>query len=258
MAPQTQQETTTSTPAQIRIELTAKNKPIYADVFNALSLLIWPSMLFVPLLLNDERGYGTHYSQVFPTEWYIMEDNYRPKPLGLSLGIFAVFVGQVFVLMYHFLRLQIFQFEMDHKNVTHMKPVQKSGAPRYDYLTGMLTHLAQPEGFGLLVLYLSGTWMYNLMPASYYSFEGGINYFQVALCLTCQDGVQYLMHRLEHVVSPELYRRSHKPHHRYGTAYRAHTHRECFCILVDATLSYTMLAFSRSPPALLCRWSTIR
>uniref|UniRef100_A0A7S2NR03 Fatty acid hydroxylase domain-containing protein n=1 Tax=Leptocylindrus danicus TaxID=163516 RepID=A0A7S2NR03_9STRA len=218
MAPRTSQETASSpspsTPPQVKTMPPTRNKSSgHVAVFNALSLLIWPSMLLVPLLLNAQ-GWNTHYSKVFPAEWYIVEDDYSPKPLGLSLGIFAVFVGQVFVLIYHFVRLQMFQFEMDNKSATHIPPVQKSGAPQYNYATGMLTHLAQPEGFGLLVLYLSGTWMYSLMPASYYSFEGGIDYFQLALCLACQDGVQYLMHRLEHVVSPELYRRSHKPHHR--------------------------------------------
>ena len=84
----------------------------------------------------------------------------------------------------------------------------------YDYFEGLLDHLSQPEGFVLLTLYLSGTWMCNLMPSTYYSFDGEIDYVKVALCLICQDGIQYAMHRLEHVASPEIYKRSHKPHHR--------------------------------------------
>eukprot|EP01035_Chromulina_nebulosa_P019974 gene19974-25943_t len=39
--------------------------------------------------------------------------------------------------------------------------------------------------------YLIGTWMFGLMPASYYSFSG------------------------EHRLDPRLYKASHKPHHRF-------------------------------------------
>jgi len=75
-----------------------------------------------------------------------VEDDYSPKPLGLSLGIFAVFVGQVFVLIYHFVRLQMFQFEMDNKSATHIPPVQKSGAPQYNYATGWHVDTFGPTG----------------------------------------------------------------------------------------------------------------
>jgi len=63
--------------------------------------------------------------------------------------------------------------------------------------------------------YLAGTWMAHLMPDSYYSFEGGVCWWQVAACLLLQDGTQYLMHRVEHSASAELYKASHKPHHRF-------------------------------------------
>merc|ERR1712146_600465 len=68
---------------------------------------------------------------------------------------------------------------------------------------GLKTHLAQPEGFIMLGSYLTGTWMFGLMPASYYSFDGGINWFQVLQQLLIQDLVQYLMHLVEHEVKTQ-------------------------------------------------------
>jgi sterol desaturase/sphingolipid hydroxylase (fatty acid hydroxylase superfamily) len=78
-----------------------------------------------------------------------------------------------------------------------------------------MTHLAQPEGFVMLGGYLIGTWMFGLMPSSYYSFSGGINWSHVIIQLLLQDGIQYLMHILEHKASPMLYKLSHKPHHQF-------------------------------------------
>jgi hypothetical protein len=52
----------------------------------------------------------------------------------------------------------------------------------------------------LLGLYLVGTWMLGMMPASYYRFEGGINWIQVFNQLLLQDGMQCVMHILEHEI----------------------------------------------------------
>ena len=58
----------------------------------------------------------------------------------------------------------------------------------------------------LLGGYLSGTWLYGLMPASYYSFAGGVSWPRVATCLLAQDAIQYL------VSTPSNPRRSRKNH----------------------------------------------
>ena len=178
------------------------------------------------------RGRGscrstTSYADLFPEAWYSPHDDPptagggggaagspppdpRPKPLGLILGITAVAVGQAFVLLFFGLyRTGILTGDRSPTSI------QRSGPRLYELREGLTTHLSQPEGFVLLVLYLSVTWMGGLMPPSYYSFEGTIQWSRLALCLVCQDGLQYAMHRLEHVVSPEFYRRSHKPHHRF-------------------------------------------
>lgn len=160
---------------------------------------------------------GDTYETLFKREWY-HPDHYPtdawPSPLGLSLGILAVIVGQLIVLAYHWLHVRLQAFGP-------IAPVQKSGPEPHDFFPSMLEHLSQPEGFVLLGGYLCGTWMFRLMPPSYYSFAGGVDWAAVATQLLLQDGLQMLMHLGEHKVDALLgtnmwfYRKSHKPHHRF-------------------------------------------
>ena len=166
--------------------------------------LVWPLMSTLPLVLTSTP---LHYSKIFPTEWYTYEKD-SPKPLGLILGITAVVVGHLFL-------VPLFYFYRNGSLGVTPLSVQSKGARQYDFMEGLKTHLTQPEGFVLLGGYLSFTWMYNLMPESYYSFEHNIQWSRVFLCLVIQDTLQYIMHRLEHVVSPEVYKKSHKPHHTF-------------------------------------------
>ena len=175
------------------------------------SAVVWPLMSTLPLLLTAE-DLPTHYSKVFPSKWYTFDPEIdSPKPLGLTLGIFAVFIGHVFLIPIFYL------YSHGYLSGSGKKPqsIQTAGARKYFFSEGLQTHLSQPEGFVLLSLYLSFTWMLNLMPESYYSFEGHIQWSRVFSCLTIQDGLQYAMHRLEHSISPEFYKKSHKPHHRF-------------------------------------------
>lgn len=165
-------------------------------------------MLTVPLVLNDKTF---HYSKVFPESWYVIDEAAGPKPLGLCLGLLAVAVGQLLCLFVFF----FFKYGFMSHDGKEPLSIQKKGARPYEYLEGVATHLSQPEGFVLLGGYLSGTWMFSLMPDSYYSFEGGIDFPKVFLCLVVQDGIQFVMHLLEHNVSPAFYKYSHKPHHRF-------------------------------------------
>lgn len=82
--------------------------------------------------------------------------------------------------------------------------IQKEAKPRYDFWEGLQTHLAQPEGFVLLGSYLSLTWMFNLMPASYYDMGGSVNWLHVASQLVIVDALQTIMHFLEHKLSPAV------------------------------------------------------
>mmetsp|Transcript_31572 Transcript_31572/g.79489 ORF Transcript_31572/g.79489 Transcript_31572/m.79489 type:complete len:266 (+) Transcript_31572:129-926(+) len=134
-----------------------------------------------------------------------------PDPVGLCCGILSVICGQILVIAYHYW----------HVHSSYAKRIQKSKGQepppdtRKTFWQDCLVHLAQPEGFVLLGCYLVGTWMFNLLPASYYSWEGGVNPLHVFLQLVSQDCIQTIMHMGEHKISPKLYQKSHKPHHRF-------------------------------------------
>ena len=177
----------------------------------ALSYLVWPGIVALPLVLT----YQDLYKTVFPPEWYdLVPRDFRysnkgvwPSPVGLLLGLGAVVVGQFFMLLYFCIRRG--------GHLGPLQPIQKAGARPYELWEGLFTHLSQPEGFVLLGGYLIGTWMFGLMPPSYYSFAGGINWTHVALQLLIQDLTQYTMHYLEHKLDTRIYIYSHKPHHRF-------------------------------------------
>lgn len=94
-------------------------------------------------------------------------------------------------------------------------PIQAAGAPQHVFTQALLEHLYQPSGFVMLGAYLSLYWMSNLMPASCYSFEGGIDWAKVGAQLLVQDVIQYSFHLAEHKISAEFYKISHKAHHRF-------------------------------------------
>jgi sterol desaturase/sphingolipid hydroxylase (fatty acid hydroxylase superfamily) len=136
-------------------------------------------------------------------------DKQWPSPVGLFTGIGAVIVGQIFTLIYYFLLTK-----GALGKPVRIQAAKKGEDPAWSWLR-ILEHLSQPEGFLLLGGYLCGTWMFRLMPSSYYSFEGGVRWDHVAAQLLLTDFFQYLMHLLEHKLSPEIYKFSHKPHHVY-------------------------------------------
>ncbi|EGD79660.1 hypothetical protein PTSG_10510 [Salpingoeca rosetta] len=133
-----------------------------------------------------------------PGEW--------PSPVGLSLGLLSVAVGQVFVLVWFYFRREVLKCS---------RFIQTEKKENYDFWEGVTTHLAQPEGFVLLGSYLSLTWMFNLMPASYYDMSGSVNWYHVLAQLAIVDALQTVMHYLEHKLSPAVYKASHKPHHKW-------------------------------------------
>lgn len=129
-----------------------------------------------------------------------------PSPVGLFAGLGAVAVGQVVVLLYHY-------YQRNHGRV---KYIQESAKPRDEpFLSGAIGHLARPEGFVMLGSYLSATWMFRIMPDTYYSFQGGVSLLHVFLQLIVNDTLQTVMHLAEHKVSRLIYGYSHKMHHRF-------------------------------------------
>jgi alternative squalene epoxidase len=197
-----------------------------------LGTLVWPLMMAVPLMLSSSQS-CLHYRLLFPESWYSVDEHVRnptsPKPLGLCLGILAVAVGQFFVFIFFYLhkfgylggmiRVRDEDVSISRSSLASAPStpisIQTKGPPVYDFFEGLQTHLSQPEGFIILTGYLALTWRLRLLPLSYYSFEGSIQWKELLLCLVVQDGLQYVSHRLEHVLSPAFYRLSHKPHHRF-------------------------------------------
>uniref|UniRef100_A0A7R9U564 Fatty acid hydroxylase domain-containing protein n=1 Tax=Pinguiococcus pyrenoidosus TaxID=172671 RepID=A0A7R9U564_9STRA len=177
------------------------------------SAIVWPAIVWFPLYMTYLGGHERHF---LPGWW---EDGagadffgwealrHAPSPLGLTLGLLAVLVGMVPVVLYHAMRRGGF--------LGSLRPIQKEGAPQYNFWEGLVTHLSQPSGFALLGGYLIGTWMFNLMPPSYYTYDQGINWWHVAAQLLVQDFIQFLGHYAEHRVSKAFYRISHKAHHNF-------------------------------------------
>ena len=176
------------------------------------AVLLWPTLVSLPLILTT----NDLYKDVFPSSWYdVSPTDYwngnigYPSPLGLTLGLITVVIGQISVLVY------FCQWKIGKLGTLPLRPVQRCGAPSYKLIEAMKEHLSQPEGFVLLGGYLVASWMLGLMPSTYYSMTGGINWLHVAMQLLCVDAIQCLVHNCEHNVSKRLYRMSHKPHHRF-------------------------------------------
>lgn len=174
------------------------------------SILLWVSIVSLPLILTHgdlyKRCFAEEYYDVSPHDYWNSEK--WPSAVGLTLGITAVAVGQVFTLLYFCL------WKQDYIQMPKVA-IQKAGVTSYNLKEGIISHLAQPEGLVMLGSYLTITWMFGLMPQSYYSFSGGIDWIHVALQLLIQDLTQYLMHLVEHRASAVFYQVSHKPHHRF-------------------------------------------
>ncbi len=154
------------------------------------------------------------------------KDSEQIQPvLGLCLGLTSVVVSQIFTLMYHWYRFAvnrlnhqgtaIGQDEKEFWSTIDPLPIQKGRSNAYEWKEGVITHVVQVEGFVLLGGYLAVAWIFGWMPNSYYKLGGSINWWHVGLQLLVQDGVQYLLHVFEHRASAEIYKYSHKPHHRF-------------------------------------------
>lgn len=129
-----------------------------------------------------------------------------PSPVGLTLGILAALCAQVAVIAYHYVRLRW----------CATRRVQTEPRP-YPFGDGIKSHLANPGGILMMVAYLCLYWMLDLMPCSYYHFDGGVRWWMVGAQTCCQDFLMFVLHYFEHKgpLGPDFYQRSHKPHHRF-------------------------------------------
>ena len=145
-----------------------------------LNILFLPCMICIPLMLQNSY---TPYNELD----------------GLYLGVGSVLMGQLVTLIYFL-------------NWNHRKKIQYT--PQYSKSHALVSHLLQPEGFFLLSIYLYVTWYYKLLPVSYYSYSGNINWTYVFSQLLCQDFIQYVNHRIEHKFN-DLYKVTHYRHHKH-------------------------------------------
>jgi len=138
---------------------------------------------------------------------YIYNKNW-PDPTGLLLGIGAVFVGHIITLSFHYWRISIKSIPLQIKERNTGQP------PIKNFFGELYAHFLRVESFVTLIMFLSVCWMFKLLPASYYSFVGGISWLHVLYQFLVVDFMTYLMHFLEHTFAT-VYKFSHKPHHRY-------------------------------------------
>ena len=74
------------------------------------------------------------------------------------MGITSVLISNAFVISYHTSR----------KNSSHPYRIQHK-EPEYNALQEIKNHLLNPESFAMLIPYLTITWVFELLPSSYYS-----------------------------------------------------------------------------------------
>ena len=142
----------------------------------------------------------------------------QPDPFGLFCGILTVLISHVMVVVYYYTRRV--------KNWTWFcrtgnETIQKNHAPKKSFSKELLAHLTRWESFFLLVVYLSVTWMFNMMPREYYNLDShtfpmglwrAVSYKKVLVQFVVVDCFMFVMHFAEHIIRP-LYRSAHKPHH---------------------------------------------
>mmetsp|Transcript_13976 Transcript_13976/g.25622 ORF Transcript_13976/g.25622 Transcript_13976/m.25622 type:complete len:313 (+) Transcript_13976:233-1171(+) len=155
----------------------------------------WVSTLAVPLVLTTTE-LGSQFLQNIDTS--------PTSNHGLYLGLGTVTFSQFVVILYHSLNL----------SQKSPKYIQQSTHEPYSFLSAVLKHLTNLEGFVLLTTYLSLYWTSQKMPTSYYTYSPSIPWPSVFLSLLTTDFLQYLLHRFEHVL-PSIYKKTHKPHHVY-------------------------------------------
>jgi len=130
-----------------------------------------------------------------------------PASFGLFCGLGSVAVAQVCLFFYHYVNREMLSLEgkrIQTRELTYSRA----------FVGDVLHHLSNPGAFILMLPYLCLTWMFRLMPDSYYNYDPSVNWLNVLLQLLCVDFFTFTFHVLEHSI-PEFYKVSHKPHHRF-------------------------------------------
>jgi len=122
------------------------------------------------------------------------------------MGLLAVLVGQIVVFFYYaFMRF-----------VIRPKSIQYRPPPDSTLVDDLWAHVSAPESFLIMIAYLSLTWMFSIMPASYYDLDASVNWLHVLIQFLVVDFWTFVDHLIEHNL-PALYKRSHKFHHVFKT-----------------------------------------
>lgn len=127
---------------------------------------------------------------------------------GLFYGLSGVAIAQVCTVMYQYHRRIVNKGNNEFLRV-QLKPIDYERSFKAD----VLAHLKRPELL-LLVPYLSLTWVFGLMPESYYNITDRAKIRDVVLQLLVVDFFTYCFHLAEHNV-PKWYILGHKAHHKY-------------------------------------------
>jgi len=170
-----------------------------------------------------------------------------PNPDGLLCGLAGAGIGQICCVAYQYLRRQVL-LKSSSKKLIQLRKLEYSRS----FVQDVLAHVQRVELF-LLVPYLSLTWMFSLMPESYYDIESPCNFFHVLVQLLVVDFFTYVFHVGEHTIS-RWYILTHKAHHKF-------TNPQLFNAF-DATLLDTifLILFPLYSTAQLCHvncWSYI-
>mmetsp|Transcript_25017 Transcript_25017/g.60189 ORF Transcript_25017/g.60189 Transcript_25017/m.60189 type:complete len:324 (-) Transcript_25017:285-1256(-) len=155
---------------------------------------------WVPLLLSEATLCWFLYQRMLDTRTSF------PDWWGLWLGIRGVLWGHLVVFSYHYVRKRFFYPYGSGGTIQQREP-------NFDWQTELLGHATRPEAFFMLVPYLSITWMFKLMPESYYDMETPVSIFHVFLQFAVYDFITYCVHRLQHKV--ETVYVTHKDHHAF-------------------------------------------
>lgn len=130
---------------------------------------------------------------------------------GLLWGLGFAGFGQVVILSYHYLRRERGFFTDDYPLIQQAPTT----TPRPTFFSQALAHFAKPSSFALLIAYLSLIWKASAQPESYYDEDiAKLRWSHVLAQLVVVDAFTYINHLAEHSLA-ELYRLSHKPHHRF-------------------------------------------
>ena len=166
---------------------------------------------------------------------------YCQSPIGLLIGLISVLtVHFTLVLPYYYcLRTGFIR-----------RPLLQTGTKTYEntFLHDVRKHLLNPEGLMLLGGYLSITWIFGLMPQSYYVvWDSKTSFLDILLQLMINDLYQTIAHMAEHKFRT-VYRYAHELHHRHKSpmlldAFDGHLMDTILMILVPLYSTSLTLAY---------------